>query len=121
MDLCTFGTCAVVLKPPQHIVKGSLSPRGWVGIFLGRCTDSPGCWEVWVPEVGRKVRSSSVVVDEERFPWLGKDAYVPLSPPERSVSQPQPSLGSDHPPDIHVDAAASVSYTHLTLPTNREV
>ena len=107
MDLCTFGTCAVVLKPPQHITKGGLSPRGWVGIFLGRCTDSPGCWEVWVPEIGRKVRSSSVVVDEERFPWLGKDAYVPLSPPERSASRTQPSLGSDHPSGDHINASSS--------------
>ena len=107
MDLCTFGTCAVVLKPPQHITKGGLSPRGWVGIFLGRCTDSPGCWEVWVPEIGRKVRSSSVVVDEERFPWLGKDAYVPLSPPERSASHTQPSLGSDHPSGDHINASSS--------------
>ena len=107
MDLCTFGTCAVVLKPPQHVVKGGLSPRGWVGIFLGRCTDSPGCWEVWVPEIGRKVRSSSVMCDEERFPWLGKNAYCPLSTPERSISQPSPSLGGAHPHDHHVDAAAS--------------
>ena len=107
MDLCTFGTCAVVLKPPQHIVKGGLSPRGWVGIFLGRCTDSPGCWEVWVPEIGRKVRSSSVMVDEERFPWLGKNAYCPLSLPERSTSHAQPSLGGDHPSETHIDAAAS--------------
>ena len=107
MDLCTFGTCAVVLKPPQHIVKGGLSPRGWVGIFLGRCTDSPGCWEVWVPEIGRKVRSSSVMVDEERFPWLGKDAYCPLSPSERLVSKPQSSLGGDRPSEAHTDTAAS--------------
>ena len=107
MDLCTFGSCAVVLKPPQHIVKGGLSPRGWVGIFLGRCTDSPGCWEVWVPEIGRKVRSSSVMVDEERFPWLGKNAYCPLYQPERSASHLQPSLGGDHPTEVHIEPASS--------------
>ena len=33
MDLCTFGCCAVVLKPPPHINKGALSPRGWIGTF----------------------------------------------------------------------------------------
>ena len=107
MDLCTFGSCAVVLKSPQHIVKGSLSPRGWVGTFLGRCTDSPGCWEVWVPEISRKVCSSSVLVDEERFPWLGKDAYCPLSPPERQTASPQPSLGGTQPLEEIIDPSAS--------------
>ena len=107
MDLCTFGCCAVVLKPPPHINKGALSPRGWVGTFLGRCSDSPGCWEVWVPEIGRKVRSSSVLVDEERFPWLGKDSYVPLEQPVRSL--PPKSLGGNQTGEASSDASASSS------------
>ena len=36
MDLASFGSRAVVLKPPSHQHKPSLSPRGWLGSFLGR-------------------------------------------------------------------------------------
>ena len=36
MDLAAFGCRAVVLKPPPDQHKPSLSPRGWVGTFLGR-------------------------------------------------------------------------------------
>ena len=118
MDLCTFGCCSVVLKPPQHIIKGGLSPRGWVGTFLGRCTDSPRCWEVWVPEIGRKVRSSSVICDEERFPWLGKNAYCPLTPPERS--SPPPSLGGEHSPEPPTNPSAS-SYTSINDTPKRKL
>ena len=47
-------------------------------MYLGKSADAIGTYEVWVPEVGRKVRSSSVVVDEEYFPWLGTKAHQPL-------------------------------------------
>ena len=60
-----------------------------------------------VPEISRKVRSSSVLVDEERFPWLGKDAYCPLSPPERQTASPQPSLGGTQPLEEIIDPYAS--------------
>ena len=40
MDLASFGCRAVVLKPPTHQHKPSLSGRGWVGAFLGRCCGS---------------------------------------------------------------------------------
>ena len=36
MDLASFGCRTVVLKPPTHQHKPSLSTRGWVGTFLGR-------------------------------------------------------------------------------------
>ena len=92
MDLGTFGSRAVVLKPPQHQTKGDLSSRGWVGCFLGRSPNSPDTWEVWVPAIGRKVRSSSLLLDEEYFPWLGKDAYQPLKPTAAATHAPVAGL-----------------------------
>ena len=67
MDLASFGSRAVVLKPPTHQHKPSLSPRGWIGSFLGRSRYSKGGYDVLV---GQKiVTSSSVLVDEEHFDW----------------------------------------------------
>ena len=71
MDLCAIGARAVVLKPPTHQSKTTLAARGWVGMFLGRSSDAIGTWEVWVPSINRKVRSSSLTIDEEFFPWHG--------------------------------------------------
>jgi len=81
-DLGTPGARAVVLKPRAHRRKGMLEPPGWVGQLLCRCPDSVGCWEYWIPALGKKVASSSGVIDEEYFPWLGKDAHQPLRAPE---------------------------------------
>ena len=78
MDLAAFGCMAVVLKPPTHQHKTSLSGRGWAGAFLGRSRDSKGSYDVFVD--GRVVTSSSVSVNEEYFPWLPQaDRYRPLT------------------------------------------
>ena len=45
MDLASFGSRAVVLKPPTHQHKPSLSPRGWIGSFLGRSRYSKGGYD----------------------------------------------------------------------------
>ena len=47
---------AVVLKPPTHQHKPSLSERGWVGKFLGRSRYSKGSYDVMVD--GQIVSSS---------------------------------------------------------------
>ena len=91
MDLPAFGARAVVLKPPPHQHKPSLSSRGWQGSFLGRTRGSKGCYDVLV-DGNKIVRSSSVLVDEERFDWAPKDKQhlTSLSPlwrtPRRSNS-----------------------------------
>ena len=77
--LAAFGARTVVLKPPTHQSKTTLASRGWVGMFLGRSSDAIGTWEVWVPAINRKVRSSSLTIDEEFFPWHGADAHQPLA------------------------------------------
>ena len=109
MDLATFGCQAVVLKPPPHQRKGDLSPRGWVGIYLGRSSASVGAYDVWVPSLRRVVTSSSVLIDEENFPWRGDDAYQPL-PAAEAQHRPEP-LGppaSDAPVETHFSKPSDV-------------
>eukprot|EP00966_Prymnesium_polylepis_P232659 5380991-Prymnesium_polylepis.1 len=88
MDLGTFGCRCVVLKPPPFQRKGDLSARGWMGIFLGNSSESVGAYDAWVPELGKVVTSSSVMIDEETFPWRGKEAYQPLAPAVGTPPQP---------------------------------
>jgi hypothetical protein len=96
MDLASFGSRAVVLKPPSHQHKPSLSPRGWLGSFLGRSRYSKGGYDVLVGQ--KVVTSSSVLVDEEHFDWapplkrhqpLTAVAHAPASP-QRPTVLPRP-------------------------------
>ena len=63
-----------------------------VVVSAGRSPNSPDAWEVWVPAIGRKVRSSSLLLDEEYFPWLGKNAYQPLKPTAAATHAPVAGL-----------------------------
>eukprot|EP00966_Prymnesium_polylepis_P197829 4584200-Prymnesium_polylepis.1 len=95
MDLATFGCRAVVLKPPTHQHKPSLSARGWVGTFLGRSRDSKGSYDVLV---GRTVvTSSSIAVDEEHLEWAPEGrSHRPLTAVAHSATQPaRPPLAPD--------------------------
>ncbi|MDC0525827.1 hypothetical protein OAO87_02415, partial [bacterium] len=108
MDLPAFGCRAVVLKPPQHQHKPSLSGRGWVGSFLGRSRDSRGSYDVLVG--GKVVTSSSVLVDEEHFDWqLPELRHQPLTSLTHMPSAPQPSslLPPQPPPPSDVSARAT--------------
>ena len=90
MDLVTFGCRAVALKPRPFQRKGDLSTRGWVGIALGRSLTSIGCQDVWVPSIHRVVQTSSMMCDEEYFPWRNKEAHQPLPAAASAPAQPQP-------------------------------
>ena len=114
MDLAPPGVRAIVLKPPTAIRKGALEPRGWVGTFLGRSSHSINCWDVWCN--GKIVSSSSVAVDEEFYPWRGKDAYQPLSPSTTAAAHPtQLPLGPSAitPPDV---ASSFAKPSSINLP-----
>jgi len=78
MDLLPIGARTVVLKPPTHQQKGSLTARGWVGELLGRSSTSVGAYDVYVKAINRVVTSSSLMCDEENFPWRGADSYQPI-------------------------------------------
>ena len=105
MDLAAFGARTVVLKPPTHQSKTTLASRGWVGMFLGRSSDAIGTYEVWVPSTNRKVRSSSLTIDEEFFPWHGTDAHQPLASVTASARFISDHLGAD--PQINIDDSPS--------------
>merc|ERR1711965_217732 len=91
MDLAPPGVRAVVLKPPTHRSKGDLEPRGWIGCLLGRSTNSIDCWDVAVGS-GKVVSSSSVVIDEEYYPWRKNDERQPIPP----ASKPAPHPTAEH-------------------------
>ena len=78
MDLATFGAMAVSLKSPPHRSKKDLSPRGWVGKYLGRSLGGKtGQWDVLAD--GKLATGSSVQIDEENFPWRS-NPKLPLPP-----------------------------------------
>jgi hypothetical protein len=109
MDLAAFGCRAVVLKPPTHQHKPSLSTRGWVGTFLGRSRHSKGAYDVLVGN--SVVTSSSLVVDEEHFEWAPNGRkHHPLTAASHAASQPQHSpLSSELTPASSV-ASAPATY-----------
>ena len=126
MDLGAIGARAVVLKPPTHQSKTTLAARGWVGMYLGRSSDAIGTWEVWVPSINRKVRSSSLTLDEEFFPWHGANAHQPLVSSTTSARFLSDHLGpttqtdSQHSPtefvrpsDINENPRPSLSFLNL--------
>ena len=126
MDLGAIGARTVVLKPPTHQSKTTLASRGWVGMFLGRSSDAIGTWEVWVPSINRKVRSSSLTIDEEFFPWHGANAHQPLvsaTTSARFLSDhlgPTTQMDSEHSPtefvrpsDINENPRPSLSFLNM--------
>ena len=89
MDLAAFGARAIVLKPPPHQHKPSLSSRGWQGSFLGRSRNMKGGYDVLV-NGNQIVRSSAVLVDEEHFDWAPREkAHQPLTPLARAPPSEQ--------------------------------
>ena len=92
LDLATFGCSAVVLKQPTKQDKMQLSTRGAHGIFLGRTRDTIGSYDVLV-DGGSIVSSSSVMVNEEEFPWLGARRIKPLSTDfDATAAAPPPAV-----------------------------
>ena len=54
-------------------------------------------------------------------PTVNYDESVAAIVNDGSASKPSASLGAGHTVDEPSNPAVAVSYTHLTLPTNREV
>ena len=118
IDLCTFGCRAVVLKPAQHQTNNAeLTGRGWAGCYLGR-GHSVGSHRVWANN--RIVESSSVLCDEETFPWCGAEASKPLTPTARPALPSAEALKPDIPPpkptanDSHTLPHAAVNASDQT-------
>ena len=98
MDIMPFGCRAYAVKPTSNVRKTQIEPHAWVGINLGLEADTPGAYNVWLPDVGRKVVTSEVYFDEGLMPWRPKaDQRIGPVLPTRS---PPPDLDSSSPPNL---------------------
>jgi hypothetical protein len=75
-----------MLKSDPKLIKGDLSSRGWVGMWLGRSSTDIKGYEIWCPQTRSIQRGSTCLIDEEYYPWLGKEAHQPLRTPTDSQS-----------------------------------
>ena len=95
--------------------KGWVEPTGWVDPELA---DEPGGA---VPAGA----PGDLTVGTGPEPWIDEDWAEPWPPPSSWVAPEPPTADADEPYAISDPTGASgaeaVSYTHLTLPTNREV
>ena len=114
MDLATFGCRAIVLKPPTHMHKPSLTSRGWVGIFLGRSRGSKGSYDVLV-DGRRVVSSSSIVINEEYLDWAPEaERHRPLSSLTHAAAPVQPPALVPHDGAPQSDVSAPATYSRGT-------
>jgi hypothetical protein len=118
-DIATFGCRAVVLKPPPHQTKGNLSERGWVGVYMGRSRSSVGASAIWLPTEKKIVYSSSVVIDEEYFPWRSENAYCPLTPAPIPTPAIDPNVLGGQPSSTTVPTAPMPSASMNDSPSRQ--
>ena len=81
MHLAAPGAHAVCRIPPSQTKKSGLHPHGVEGILLGTpilMNASINAFDVWAGD--RLHTTPAVVVDEDTYPWRGKDAHQPLPP-----------------------------------------
>lgn len=86
MDIMPFGCRVYAVKPTANIRKTNIESHSWVGINLGREPDTPGAYNVWIPDVGRKVVTTEAYFDEGLMPWRPKGEQrigpvLPTQPP----------------------------------------
>ena len=122
LDLATFGCSAVILKQPTKQDKMQLSTRGAHGIFLGRTRDTIGSYDVLV-DGGSIVSSSSVMVNEEEFPWLGARRLKPLSstPDPAAVAQPSNIIPASTPADPDASNEVRSGYSAVNKAPRRSL
>eukprot|EP00965_Chrysotila_dentata_P106759 3526853-Pleurochrysis_carterae.AAC.1 len=70
-----FGCRAYAVKPRPTVSKTRMDSRAWVGINMGRDSQSPNAFRVLVPGF-RVVVTSDVYFDETSFPWRGMTSSV---------------------------------------------
>ena len=97
MDILPFGCRVFAVKPTANVRKTRLEPHAWVGINLGREPETPGAYNVWIPDVGRKVVTSEVYFDEGLMPWRAKGdqrigPVIPVPPPSQEDQTAPPAL-----------------------------
>ena len=92
MDIMPFGCRIYAVKPTSSIRKTKLESHAWVGMNLGREPDTPGAYNAWIPDVGRKVVTSEAYFDEGLMPWRPKEdqRVGPVLPTSPGDHQPAP-------------------------------
>ena len=108
MDILPFGCRVYAVKPAASIRKTQIEPHAWVGINLGREPDTPGAYNVWIPDVGRKVVTSEAYFDEGLMPWRpqGDQRIGPETPFEQSTTSPSPAASLSGPATSPRDSPA---------------
>ena len=127
MDIMPFGCRNYAVKPTAAVRKTNLESHAWVGINLGLEADTPGAYNVWLPNVGRKVVTSEVYFDEGLMPWRPKGdqrvgPVLPTKPaPPEEESLPRPNLSGPSteantcaPPLVDQPTSLSEAYDHAT-------
>ena len=101
MHIMPVGCRAFAVKP--SVSKTNIEPKSWKGINLGRNSQSPGAYNVWVPSESRVVVTSDVFFDETFMAWLPQGservcppAPVPVPYVDQPSSLPSPSDTSTH-------------------------
>ena len=117
MDIMPFGCRAYAVKPSSNVRKTELEAHAWVGINLGLEADTPGAYNVWIPDVGRKVVTSEVYFDEGLMPWRppGDQRVGPVIPTNAASpnSAPPPNLSG---PAVTSDTPTEPAPTSASLP-----
>ena len=97
MDIMPFGCRVYAVKPASSIRKTNIEPHAWVGVNLGREPDTPGAYNIWIPDVGRKVVTTEAYFDEGLMPWRAKGdqrvgPVLPTAPPDVELASPATTL-----------------------------
>lgn len=109
LGIMPFGCRAYTVKPLEQRAKATMDPRSWVGVNLGRSSQSPGGYHIYIPSTGRDVLVSSEVHIPLRPRGERDDDSAPSSP---SMAPLSPSPGG-------VSSAASLVQRFATLSRGR--
>ena len=106
LTILPVGCRAYAVKPVGSYVKSNFESRAWSGINLGRCSNIPNAYNIWLPEQHKVIQTSEVYFDESLFPWrpigdqrveaaaVGNldNAYHSLGQYERAIEQQEQAL-----------------------------
>ena len=98
MSLWPWGCRAYSVKPSSHRSKTNLDSTAWEGVHLGRSTNQPGSYLVWIPNLAKVVSSSDVYMEENYMPWRkAGDRHIgnPVPVPADADSGQPPTLPND--------------------------
>ena len=108
-----FGCRMFAVRPRQGRLKTNHDPRAWAGINLGRSTDTPGAYCIWVPEDGKVVTTSEAYQVETLMPWQTHDKRYAADPPPLPVDG-----GADQPVTLNTKDYSPAAVSQPAVPLN---